>query len=704
MGSSGEPINKGIDASVGGLVWVRRRNGSWWPGRILSPDELPESSVLSPRSGTPVKLLGREDASVDWYNLEKSKRVKAFRCGEYDECIEKAKATASNSSKKAVKYARREDAILHALELESARLGKDHLDFTSGRDKQGGEHCVVDQSPTSFNPSEGTDVIDEDLSSSEDDSDSAQELSQSGVSFEYLSHLDATKDQSRRRRTPNDSEDDGTEGIKRMRGLEDLGMGVVSSFKRKRSQTAHVHEFLKRKNRRLTLSKVLENTTMVSVPVVSEQLASPTGSSLPGASDSKVSELESNESKKNNSLAINNNSDSTGVSCENGPINPSRHASDDSMVKSKQKENEISSELGLPGGDLFETLFDVPLLVEEKHSAGLSSSISCAFQKAQIGAGAQSSQSSLVETLSLGNEELNESASTSSDTADIHNISQRIDQGTSEWQLKGKRNARSRKVDVNDESAMNVAGRNVDFNFVGVSLPSDGCGYSLKSRPIAEIQVDKFPGWSRNVPRTAAELPVPQRVLPYRQSRFTVNPKYDSSDFSLRHHNVGSVLYDVTLEVKASYRPQHVPYISLMSKLNGRPIIGHPLTIEVLEDGFCGHLISGSECYSSSSDLDDDQGATRPSSGGKISTKHLALQPYVSHSKTQKSRRNGLLSKKIRKLSSLTGSQKRSEEEKKLVVERLRGPAVACVPLNLVFSRINAALGPAHRLASMSNI
>ncbi|KAL9265555.1 hypothetical protein AKJ16_DCAP25832 [Drosera capensis] len=36
---------------------------------------------MSPRSGTPVKLLGREDASVDWYNLEKSKRVKAFRCG-----------------------------------------------------------------------------------------------------------------------------------------------------------------------------------------------------------------------------------------------------------------------------------------------------------------------------------------------------------------------------------------------------------------------------------------------------------------------------------------------------------------------------------------------------------------------------------------------------------------------------------------------
>ncbi|XLR23582.1 hypothetical protein S83_051482, partial [Arachis hypogaea] len=46
----------------------------------------------------------------DWYNLEKSKQVKAFCCGEYDECIEKAKASAANSNKKAVKYAHREDA------------------------------------------------------------------------------------------------------------------------------------------------------------------------------------------------------------------------------------------------------------------------------------------------------------------------------------------------------------------------------------------------------------------------------------------------------------------------------------------------------------------------------------------------------------------------------------------------------------------
>ncbi|KAM0893728.1 hypothetical protein ACQ4PT_024928 [Festuca glaucescens] len=120
-GGEGEADGGGIeDCSPGTIVWVRRRNGSWWPGRILGQDELPASQVVSPRTGTPVKLLGREDASIDWYNLEKSKRVKEFRCGEFDACIEKAKSC--QPVKRREKYARREDAILHALELERKQL------------------------------------------------------------------------------------------------------------------------------------------------------------------------------------------------------------------------------------------------------------------------------------------------------------------------------------------------------------------------------------------------------------------------------------------------------------------------------------------------------------------------------------------------------------------------------------------------------
>lgn len=60
----------------------------------------------------------------DWYNLEKSKRVKSFRCGEFDASIERAESAQGMPLKKREKYARREDAILHALELEKQIVKK----------------------------------------------------------------------------------------------------------------------------------------------------------------------------------------------------------------------------------------------------------------------------------------------------------------------------------------------------------------------------------------------------------------------------------------------------------------------------------------------------------------------------------------------------------------------------------------------------
>ena len=55
---------KAINASVGRLVWVRLRNASWWPAQTLLLEELPETSLLTPQAGTPIKLLGRDDVNV----------------------------------------------------------------------------------------------------------------------------------------------------------------------------------------------------------------------------------------------------------------------------------------------------------------------------------------------------------------------------------------------------------------------------------------------------------------------------------------------------------------------------------------------------------------------------------------------------------------------------------------------------------------
>ncbi|GMI77948.1 PRO-TRP-PRO-TRP protein 3 [Hibiscus trionum] len=754
MGSPDESNLKGIDASVGGLVWVRRRNGSWWPGRIMGLDELSEGCLVSPRSGTPVKLLGREDASVDWYNLEKSKRVKAFRCGEYNECIEKAKASAAKSGKKAVKYARREDAILHALEIESARLGKDHPDYFSRKDNSGGERsCSVKEANLSHSGKENEDG----MSGSEDDSNSAPELSQSGISFEETNLINGTKGRSmmgRRRKTPNDSEDDGAEGIKRMKGLEDLGMGVgskrkvqatgllesiqqenaslcgpntsnclsnggpmngnrnhSSSLRRKRSQVANVHEILKRKNRRRPLTKVLESTAMVPVPVACDELPSSSTSPPRGLSDSKVSGMDSNESRKSISAVINsnnnnNNSDSTEISCDNGvSLNVSELAADASQNYNKTKDNEILSIPELDENVSSDRLFDVPFFGEDKPSADFSPIfVSCSSETPEVGDMGRRDEV----------EGHNESGYTRSVDVQTTSVSQRTEKGAAEWQLKGKRKSRQisekqkqdpRKfADMVDEPNAYVAGIDHLDGF------SQGSDQKVDCNTV-EDQLDGFGDWKSRQPRVrgsimeAKVLPDGsvnlQRSLPYRQSRYTVNPRYQTTDFPGKTYSADSSLYDIKIEVKAEYQPQYVPLVSLMSKLNGQAIVGHPLTVEALNDDSYDNPSqeAAKECTESDHSL-------KRNSGGRVPRKHIKLQSQFPSRKSKKAKKSGLLSKKTRRLSSLTG-QKLGVAVRKLVAEKPNGPVIACIPLKLVFSRINEALNgsarPSHRSLTSIN-
>ncbi|XP_042484037.1 uncharacterized protein At1g51745 [Macadamia integrifolia] len=877
MGTSNERKTKAIDASVGGLVWVRRRNGSWWPGRIMGLDELPESCLVSPRSGTPVKLLGREDASVDWYNLEKSKRVKAFHCGEYDECIEKAKASADNLSKKVVKYARREDAILHALELESACQVNKEQDFHSQKDGSASmEHDYwVGQSQKMFGLRKENEFVAGKVSIAE--GSSTQELSQSGVSFENPNHISGSKlysMQKKRQKTPNDSEDDGTERTKRMRGLEDLGMGVVSkrnssichtevshdlvqldgasfgesnigssfsngspvnssrncclSLRKRRSPVTNVYESLKRKNRRRPLTKVLESTAMVAVPVVCDQGASPGGSSLQGLTDSTVFALESTESKKTSVSAVtNNNSDSTVVSGEKETsLNASDHTCDAGVdgfpFHSEMRDNEFSSASEFPDNDCSDSLFDVPFVGEEKHTKGFPP-LFASFSSRKLQSGAEAGKSnpqSQVQTICLRTEGLDESGSTSM-AAHVNNASQTIEKGASKWQLKGKRNSRklSKKVnkyldsrrprDSNDQSDAYLVGtqqmdefpasygRKVDAGTFGRCLTSDNCSKLAKSRLVPEGLGDRSHNWSSEIshkesqigqPRyldsskyrrlnlgskdvtilttdgkgrqslsheslvgkstthmrskesfLASRMPISplttQRLLPQFQSHFTQYSRYQIADAPVRNFSGGYSLYDVKLDVRASYRGQHVPLVSLMSKLDGKAIIGHPITVEVLDNGYSDILMSNYDCCPASSSCDphdasqenmSDQstdvpnkslllegdestdGALQAFTSSRVQThveyprnpvKHLNDQPTLSPKRSPKIRKCGILSKKTRRLSSFAVTHEPGEDKRKPVVEKLNGPDIACVPLKVVFSRINEAVNCSSRSA-----
>nr|XP_043637694.1 uncharacterized protein At1g51745-like [Erigeron canadensis] len=617
MGDSCEPNGQILDPKIGGLVWVRRRNGSWWPGRILGPDELPESCLIPIRSGTPVKLLGREDASVDWYNLERSKRVKAFRCGEFDECIEKAKIIASRSCKKTVKYARREDAIIHALKLEGSLLTPETTTSQELLHTTPSLNHSLREKSDNIQPDEENGNISDKLSSLEHISVSPQELAHSGALTEHSS--EASKHQ-----TPNDSEDDATEGSKkRMRGLKDIGIPVVfPSFKRRRSQVAHVHEYLKKKNRRRQLSKVLKST-MIAVPVMCEQHKSLSGAFLPGVSDNKVSGMEHSDLKSSFS-------DSTGDATN-------------IATNGIQKENEFSSvEQLLENYDSYGRLFDVPFIRQDSQNGG--SSPGLVSEKGHVSTGTHSCQSSLIETLSAGPDEFQESGSTSSGAAVGIDISHDIyNNGTSKWQHKGKRKSRNKSKPMQ---------KFADTNF----LNDISTEFITKSHVIEDV----------------AEVTASQRLMPYRHSRFTVNPKYEPSDLAYKRSDMGT-LYDVNIEVKMGHFPRQAPYISLMSKSTSQSVTGYSLEVEVLSESVSDLSLNGSECLSSSCELDLVNGNVRK---GPEASKNPR-------------RNNGVSSnKKIRRLSSLNHSKRPSSETGKL-----KRPDLACVPLKVVFGRINAALG-----------
>ncbi|XP_018433593.2 uncharacterized protein LOC108806066 isoform X2 [Raphanus sativus] len=63
--------------------------------------------------------------------------------------------------------------------------------------------------------------------------------------------------------------------------------------------------------------------------------------------------------------------------------------------------------------------------------------------------------------------------------------------------------------------------------------------------------------------------------------------KLEGSDASHRHFGRKTYppLMDVDLEVQGSYRKGPVPFVSLVSKLNGRAITGHPVEVQVMADG-----------------------------------------------------------------------------------------------------------------------
>ncbi|TYI09803.1 hypothetical protein ES332_A09G098100v1 [Gossypium tomentosum] len=552
------------------------------------------------------------------------------------------------------------------------------------------------------------------MSESEDDSDSALELSSPFISFEEPNHINGTKMHSmlvKKTNTPNDSKDDGAERIKRMRGLEDLGMGVESKrkaeapgllelvqqdnaslygsnnghclsngdhsslIKRKRSQLANVHKFSKRKYHWRPLTKVLASTALVSVPVVCGEVPSSSGLCLMGLSDKKFPGMDFNESGESVYAVINNNntinnSDNTGISCENCVSNTFEHVADVSQISNTTKDDEI---FGIPG--ILGQLFDVPF-VEDKPSAV----VSC--------------PSAIPEVGDLGRrakiEGHNESGFTRLVAIDTNSTSQRMEEGATDWQLKGKRKMRQiskfhkrglrKYVHMDDESKHSYGFSRGSDQKVEEQLDGfqDCKSMSQEPRvrgPIVEAKI--LPGRSMT----------PRRSLLYHHCHYTVNSRYLMTEFHGITDSTDSSLYDVRIEVKANYRPQHVQLVSLVSKVNGKALIGHPLTVEVSSDD-CYY---GDLTHEVAMECTEVGHLVKQNPGGLISTKHMKMEPRFPSHKSAKVKKTGLSSKKIRKLISLN-CPKPGVDDWKLVTKKFKGHEIACIAVKLAFSRINEAL------------
>ncbi|XP_020703968.1 uncharacterized protein At1g51745 isoform X2 [Dendrobium catenatum] len=796
--AAGDGGGVGVDCGVGTIVWVRRRNGSWWPGRILGSDELSASHLMSPRSGTPVKLLGREDASVDWYNLEKSKRVKAFRCGEFDACIERAEASQGTPIKKREKYARREDAILHALELEKKQLGLQQrkrgiATYVMSR-KNSGSHRKTDFSEGEENLNGPT-----------------YANNRSVKQFRW--------------------EDDNSEVMPRMRGLQDFGLRTAQSkkklsqfdnwrksgkpldnyvevpsgsgcnledavhatnskncvsVKRKRSQSRLVEESLLRKrDRRRPLVQVLQssaklashlfqcnyNTVGISMPREKEQVQSICRAKrnrcayLPRDSDETFEHAEhDSESMPENQFGASKFLDN--------PVDVVEGYISSGMIEANDSDSSEADYLEPNMGALANILTDTAhvLLPGSKDCEAPEFQVSDKFRKLN------DPHSGLIS-------QLNEH---------ITDVSAEV--GVSKWHMKGKRNCRNigkRPMDASDgkiNSAENCNGfmnettyenKASSLNFERAELSNEralswrresfyNCDESdLIDKDLAENQLNLYDDWrnpvslqttkddgrnhsslslndSDNHSPSIWEADGPSNLTHstfWEEPTENFHPVYASDIVN----EMEPFLVDVDLKVEASYQGEHVPLVSLMSRLNGKAIIGHPVQIEILEIGSTIHLFSKFDVISDETaapqpmwrtgrrtamqrvprvnplttavdDEDPSDHGSKPPSNKKPYSGYLNHQTRlpkksIFHTRSKKfqkkiSKRLSSSSQKTRTLSSFASGDKLDDESSGVKLTRSNNdimeglikpegsvPLVACVPVKVVFSRLLEAVG-----------
>lgn len=162
--------------------------------------------------------------------------MKSFRCGEYDECIEKAKALARQQKRTHTegRYVRREDAIMHALEIERSRFPNNFDDPEEDTDD---DMCpslnICSAKSKNIN---GLSKQSCGARSHDIEENSAQELSQALTLYKQPQNLSSSStryasSKKKKRGGHKDFEDDTVHGFQRMRDLREIGTKNVPNQK-----------------------------------------------------------------------------------------------------------------------------------------------------------------------------------------------------------------------------------------------------------------------------------------------------------------------------------------------------------------------------------------------------------------------------------------------------------------------------------------
>nr|CAB3460538.1 unnamed protein product [Digitaria exilis] len=198
---------------------------------------------------------------------------------------------------------------------------------------------------------------------------------------------------------------------------------------------------------------------------------------------------------------------------------------------------------------------------------------------------------------------------------------------------------------------------------------------------------------------------IPLQVLPPQKKSFDLERCHAVKPIKTLHLN--STLYDVKLSVLgSSNKGRRVPLVSLMSTWNRKPVVGYPVSVEILDDVFGLPLSSRDEPHPATNNeggiipkRDKTQGLQRvvPSSPQVCRAKPKSRsrkplekdidklwQPHTKKPAASSSR-------KMRRISSFALGQ-RDGDNRKSAVGKVSGATIACIPLRVVFSRINEAL------------